>query len=70
MSGVCHYYRIVSSAVSIFDSHVNNALFTFVVTKQPRIDPKAKNLLDEGSDREEKERLRDLDNNVPSRGLL
>jgi hypothetical protein len=41
-----------------------------VATKQAKIDPKTKNIcctqqLDEGSDREEKERLRDLDNNVP-----
>jgi hypothetical protein len=43
-----------------------------VVTKQPKIDPKSQRSavystqqLDEGSDREEKERLHDLDNNVP-----
>jgi hypothetical protein len=47
-----------------------------VDTKQPKIDPKIQKYtrpntqvhnrqLDEVSDREEKERLRDLDNNVP-----
>jgi hypothetical protein len=30
-----------------------------------KLTQKAKNLLDKGSDCEEKERLRDLDNNVP-----
>jgi hypothetical protein len=43
-----------------------------VATKQPKIDPKRQTSvqLDKGSDREDKERLLDLDNKVPRAGLL